>query len=193
MYFPCSCPWRLTSNFFPAKSSCRASTCPLIMIFGVIPRAQTIAHPRCTDFSKGNLFLLLPLPGYGRLVCSASTKFFSWLPLMDSLSTRAMPQRKIFYLSSYDCIMCNEHFIEDREHLFLGCPFAKHCRHYLCSFVQLSDDLRAHLRCLMSDLDVTFFMDHLVVSWNIWISIMTRSSITEFLIFIDVGRILKMS
>lgn len=51
-------------------------------------------------------------------------KFFVWLILHDILKTKAMMQRKEFYLPVYTCILCSHHTLETAHHLLWDCDFA---------------------------------------------------------------------
>jgi hypothetical protein len=59
--------------------------------------------------------------------CQDKHKVFFWLLFQNRLNTRAMLQRKRFFLPDYTCIMCNGSALETRDHLFFSCPFAESC------------------------------------------------------------------
>jgi hypothetical protein len=57
--------------------------------------------------------------------CTPRMKFLGWLMFVDRLNTRNMLRRRHFHLDDgYTCIMCNLG-VEDINHLFIDCPFAK--------------------------------------------------------------------
>lgn len=53
--------------------------------------------------------------GFGKLIISSSKK---WLLLNDRLKTWQLLQRKNFFIQDYTCVMCDQFFVESRDHLF---------------------------------------------------------------------------
>lgn len=64
--------------------------------------------------------------------CQLKHKIFYWLLINNRLNTRAVLQRKNFFIENYTCVMCNMQVLETRDHLFFYCPFAQLCWAYIC-------------------------------------------------------------
>lgn len=56
--------------------------------------------------------------------CLPKQKFFFWLLLHDRLNTKDMMQRKIFYVESTSCVLCDDNQTEDFMHLFFSSDFS---------------------------------------------------------------------
>jgi hypothetical protein len=54
--------------------------------------------------------------------CQDKHRVFFWLLIHNRLNTRALLQRKNFYMTDYTCIMCNQAVTETRDHLFFYLP-----------------------------------------------------------------------
>jgi hypothetical protein len=67
-----------------------------------------------------------------KICCQEKHKVFFCCFFHNRLNTRAMLQRKRFFLPDYTCIICNGSALETRDHLFFSCPFAVSCWQYLC-------------------------------------------------------------
>jgi hypothetical protein len=84
----------------------------------IVPRFHLSINLLCileahSQFSKG----------CGKVVVSRNIRcsFGSWC---IRLNTKAMLQRKNFFMDDYSCIMCGTNGLETRNHLFFLCPFA---------------------------------------------------------------------
>jgi hypothetical protein len=64
--------------------------------------------------------------------CQDKHKVLCCLLIHNRLYTRAMLQRKHFFMNDYTCIMCDQGVLETRNHLFFQRPFALHCWSYVC-------------------------------------------------------------
>jgi hypothetical protein len=98
--------------------------------------------------------------------CQQKHKVFFWLLTHDRLNTRAMLQRKRFFLPDYSCVMCGSH-LETRDHLFFECPFATMCWQYLCPSWSLQPgsalDFQQSITNLKNFIDKPFFMEIIVL------------------------------
>jgi hypothetical protein len=106
--------------------------------------------------------------------CQEKHKVFFWLLFHNRLNTRAMLQRKRFFLPDYTCVMCGGADLETRDHLFFTCPFAVHCWQYLCPgwVLPLSNGhlvLQEVVQSLKLQIKQPFFMEIIMlISWSIW-------------------------
>jgi hypothetical protein len=106
--------------------------------------------------------------------CQDKHKVFFWLLFHNRLNTRAMLQRKRFFLPDYTCIMCNGSALETRDHLFFPCPFAESCWKYLCPDWDstLTDGtivLQDVVQSFKAKIQQPFFMELIMLtSWSIW-------------------------
>jgi hypothetical protein len=103
--------------------------------------------------------------------CQKKHKVFSWLLLKDRLSTKDILFRINFFLSDNSCIMCNDHVIKSRDHLFFHYKFARECWNYMCQ--------GWHIRVTSSQLDCIDKFKHMIKkpsfreiiilsAWAIW-------------------------
>jgi hypothetical protein len=101
-------------------------------------------------------------------------KVFCLLLFHNRLNTRAMLQRKRFFLPDYTCIMCNGSALETRDHLFFSCPFSVSCWQYLCPGWEptLTDGnivIQDVVQSLKAKIQQPFFMELIMLtSWSIW-------------------------
>jgi hypothetical protein len=96
---------------------------------------------------------------------------FFWLLIHNRLNTRAMLQRKNFFMDNYSCIMCGQDELETRNHLFFQCPFAQMCWRYLCPdwTPPQQIDIQSFIASLKLSLNVPFFMELIMlITWAIW-------------------------
>lgn len=63
--------------------------------------------------------------------CQPKHKFFFWLLLKDRLSTRNLLKWRNMELQSYTCVLCGVETKESLDHLFISCPFALACWHFV--------------------------------------------------------------
>jgi hypothetical protein len=106
--------------------------------------------------------------------CQQKHKVFFWLLTNNRLNTRAMLQRKNFFLDGYSYVMCGSQ-LETRDHLFFQYPFATLCWQYLCPTWSLQP--RTHLNfqetilSLKTAIAKPFFMEIIMlITWKIWIT-----------------------
>jgi hypothetical protein len=98
-------------------------------------------------------------------------KVLFWLLIHNRLNTRAMLQRKNFFMDNYSCILCGQDELESRNHLFFQCPFAQMCWQYLCPDWTLPQqlDIESLITSLKLSLNVLFFMELIMLTtWAIW-------------------------
>lgn len=97
------------------------------------------------------------------------TTFF-WLLLNDRLNTRGMLQRSNFFLQDYSCVMCSQHVVERRDHLFFHCQFAQTCWKKLCpNWPTLSSGIQDQIANLKHLLNLPFASDIIIlIAWEIW-------------------------
>jgi hypothetical protein len=101
-------------------------------------------------------------------------RVFFWLLIHNRLNTRALLQRKNFFMNDYTCIMCNEASLETRDHLFFTCPFAIQCWKYMCpswnlSQVAMQNDIQSYIQSIKVHIRQPFFMEIIIlICWSIW-------------------------
>jgi len=70
-------------------------------------------------------------PAFGwiwKAKCTPRIKFFAWLVLVDRLNTKAMLRRCHCNTQDDDlCVLCSQGTVEDIQHLFFTCTFARRC------------------------------------------------------------------
>jgi hypothetical protein len=106
--------------------------------------------------------------------CQDKHRVFFWLLIHNRLNTRALLQRKNFYMTDYTCIMCNQAVTETRDHLFFTCPFAQHCWQYMCPLwnlaqVAMPNDIQNYIQSIKAHIRQPFFMEIIIlICWSIW-------------------------
>ena len=102
--------------------------------------------------------------------CQLKHKIFFWLLLNDRINTRALLQRKGFFLQDYTCVMCNLHALETRDHLFFHCQFAQLCWSYICTNWQPAHTgIQEEISNLKQLLSVPYAMEIIILTcWAIW-------------------------
>jgi hypothetical protein len=102
--------------------------------------------------------------------CQLKHKIFYWLVIYNRQNTRAMLMRKNFFIEDYTCVMCNDHTLETRDHLFFQCQFAQMCWKYLCpSWQPLYSSIQDEVANLKRLLNLPFAMEVIIlISWAIW-------------------------
>jgi hypothetical protein len=70
---------------------------------------------------------------FARVAVMISIRSISCLLIHSRLNSRALLQRKNFFMADYTCIVCSPTVKETRDHLFFKCPFAFNCWKHLCS------------------------------------------------------------
>jgi hypothetical protein len=103
--------------------------------------------------------------------CQQKHKVFFWLLIHNRLNTRAMLQRKNFFMDNYSCVMCDQDELETRTHLFFQCPFAQMCWQYVSPtwIPPQQTDIQSFITSLKLSLNVPFFMELIMlISWAIW-------------------------
>jgi hypothetical protein len=102
--------------------------------------------------------------------CLPKLKVFAWLLMMDRLNTKDLMIRKNWILEDGpQCVLCDSHSIETREHMFFHCSFATDCWvragiHWDCSLDISSRILQA--KSVFSK--PCFFEIFTCAAWNIW-------------------------
>jgi hypothetical protein len=86
--------------------------------------------PKCTKATKVYQSLMdlggtIPPFAWVWKGCCQKHKVFFWLLIHNRLNTRAMLQRKDFFMDNYSCILCGQDKLETWNHLFFQCPFIK--------------------------------------------------------------------
>jgi hypothetical protein len=99
------------------------------------------------------------LNGCGKAVAN-NTRCFLVL-VHNRLNTRAMLQRKNFFMDDYSCIMCGANELETRNHLFFLFPFVHICWRYLCPSwtPPHQTDIQSITDSLKVSLKESFFME----------------------------------
>jgi hypothetical protein len=103
--------------------------------------------------------------------CQQKHKVFFWLLIHNRLNTRAMLQRKNFFMDNYSCIMCDQDELETRNHMFFQCPFAQMCWRYISPtwIPPQHTDIQSFITSLKLSLNVPFFMELIMlITWAIW-------------------------
>lgn len=102
--------------------------------------------------------------------CQLKHKIFFWLLLNDRINTRALLQRKGFFLQDYTCVMCNLQALETRDHLFFHCQFAQLCWSYICTNWQPAyTGIQEEISNLKQLLSVPYAMEIIILTcWAIW-------------------------
>ena len=97
-------------------------------------------------------------------------KVFTWLMINDRLNTRDLMIRKHWQLnSSSDCVLCNHQELEDRDHLFLECPFAQRCWSFLkVNWIQRGSLLDSLLATRAGHTGPCFLEVAISAIWNLW-------------------------
>jgi hypothetical protein len=100
--------------------------------------------------------------------CQHKHKVFFWLLAQDRLSTRNILRRKNMHLESYACVLC-DCSVEEVDHLFLHCVFAKTCWNWIGIMVPQNKGPFQILESFRAQLNVSFFMEIIIIMcWSIW-------------------------
>lgn len=102
--------------------------------------------------------------------CQLKHKIFCWLLTNNRLNSRAMLQRKIFFIEDYTCVICSMSVFETRDHLFFHCPFAQMCWSYICpNWSPTHSGIQDEIAHIKQNLHVPFAMETIIlVCWVIW-------------------------
>ena len=101
--------------------------------------------------------------------CQNKHKVFSWLILIDRLSTRELLRRKNMKLEDYTCVLCTSQTEESLFHLPIDCPFASTCWNQLGLQIKPQMNLFQNLEIFRRQHHVPFYTEIIILMcWTIW-------------------------
>jgi hypothetical protein len=102
--------------------------------------------------------------------CLPKLKVFAWLMIIDKINTKDMILRRHWHLNSgSECILCHNHMLETRDHLFFTCPFAARCWNYVQIQWLQKENISETFRATKQSFLGPCFMEVVVcATWNIW-------------------------
>ena len=102
--------------------------------------------------------------------CTPRIKFFAWLVLVDRLNTKDMLRRRHYNTQDDDlCVLCSQGTVEDIQHLFFTCTFARRCWQALNIQWNEQLGLLPRLTQARANSNLPFFVDMVMIaSWEIW-------------------------
>lgn len=91
--------------------------------------SSVYSSKKCYNLPYKHISTPQPLKWIWDSRCCNKLRVFSWLLLMDRLSTRNLLRRKNFKVGNddYNCVLCSLRTEETAFHLFFSCPFSKRC------------------------------------------------------------------
>jgi hypothetical protein len=101
--------------------------------------------------------------------CTPRIKFFAWLVLVDRLNTKDMLRRRHCSIEDDDlCVLCPLGAVEDLDHLFFSCTFARRCWQALQVQWDEQLSLLPRLAQARANSALPFFVDLVMIaSWEI--------------------------
>ena len=89
--------------------------------------------------------------------------------IQGRINTRNLLYRKSFFLSSYNCVLCEENSEETALHLFFDCPFAINCWETILNNKRRGISVWDECCFTRDTLPKKIAMDILIMGcWNIW-------------------------
>ena len=97
-------------------------------------------------------------------------KVFCWLLINDRLNTKEMMLRKHWHIEDGpNCVLCQQSVIEDVDHLFFSCEFAKNCWDTIGVSWDMNKSRRDRLQKAMANASHPNFQEFFAsAAWNIW-------------------------
>ena len=90
--------------------------------------AMAPTHPNDYKLVFANTDAHLAFGCIWKAKCTPRIKFFAWLVLVDKLNTKDMLRRRHYNTQDDDlCVLCSQGTVEDIQHLFFTCTFARRC------------------------------------------------------------------
>jgi len=111
-------------------------------------------------------------PAFGwiwKAKCTPRIKFFAWLVLVDRLNTKDMLRRRHCNTQDDDLyVLCSQGTVEDIQHLFFTCTFARRCWQALNIQWNEQLGLLPRLTQARANSNLPFFVDLVMIaSWEI--------------------------